>query len=112
VVTNAIMNYVCAAGTGSFIEEQAKRLDITLDEISERALNQKAPFTSDRCTVYMERDLNTFQSEGWSKDQIITSVLFSVRDNYLSKVVGKNTLGKKIYFQGATARKQSSGCYL
>ncbi len=106
-VVNATMNYVCAAGTGSFIEEQAQRLNITLDEISGMALGQKAPFTSDRCTVYMERDLNMLLSEGYDKKQVIASVLFSVRDNYLSKVVGKTSLGEKIYFQGATGRNKA-----
>ncbi|MCP4161509.1 MAG: hypothetical protein GY760_15665 [Deltaproteobacteria bacterium] len=106
-VTNATMNYVCAAGTGSFIEEQAKRLNITLDEISEMAGGELAPYTSDRCTVYMERDLNIFLSEGFEKEQIIASVLYSVRDNYLSKVVGKTSLGNKIFFQGATARNKA-----
>lgn len=106
-VTNSVMNYVCAAGTGSFIEEQAKRLDITLDEISTMAQGQTAPFTSDRCTVYMERDLNLFLAEGWKKEQIISAVLYSVRDNYLSKVVGKSRMGDRIYFQGATARNKA-----
>lgn len=106
-VVQAIMNYVCAAGTGSFIEEQAKRLGYTLDQISEIAIGKKAPFTSDRCTVYMERDLNIFLSEGFSKEEIITAVLYSVRDNYLSKVVGKTPIGEKIFFQGATARNKA-----
>ncbi|MEH0020433.1 MAG: acyl-CoA dehydratase activase [Desulfobacter sp.] len=107
MVTTATMNYVCAAGTGSFIEEQAKRLDMTLDEISRVVPGQTAPYTSDRCTVYMERDLNIFLSEGWQREQIIAAVLYSVRDNYLSKVVGKTAPGKKIYFQGATARNKA-----
>jgi predicted CoA-substrate-specific enzyme activase len=107
VVTNAVMNYVCAAGTGSFIEEQAKRLDMSLDEISRMVVGETAPFTSDRCTVYMERDLNIFLSEGWRREQIIAAVLYSVRDNYLSKVVGKSVPGNKIYFQGATARNKA-----
>jgi predicted CoA-substrate-specific enzyme activase len=107
MVTNAVMNYVCAAGTGSFIEEQAKRLSITLDEISDMAMGKKAPYTSDRCTVYMERDLNIFLSEGWQSDEIIAAVLYSVRDNYLSKVVGKSLIGDHVYFQGATARNKA-----
>ncbi|MCG8687524.1 MAG: acyl-CoA dehydratase activase, partial [Desulfobacterales bacterium] len=106
-VTNSVMNYVCAAGTGSFIEEQAKRLDISLDDISNMAPGQTAPYTSDRCTVYMERDLNIFLAQGWKKEQIIAAVLYSVRDNYLSKVVGKSRMGKRIYFQGATARNKA-----
>ncbi|MBN2659338.1 MAG: hypothetical protein JXR86_19945 [Spirochaetales bacterium] len=106
-VVNAAMNYVCAAGTGSFIEEQAVRLGITLDEIPDLAMGRKAPYTSDRCTVYMERDLNLFQVEGFDKAEIITAVLHSVRDNYLSKVVGKLPLGNRIFFQGATARNKA-----
>lgn len=106
-VTHAAMNYVCTAGTGSFIEEQAKRLSLPLDAISTLADGQAAPYSSDRCTVYMERDLNLFLSEGWTKEQIITAVLYSVRDNYLSKVVGKSRMGNRIYFQGATARNKA-----
>ncbi|BCS98342.1 2-hydroxyglutaryl-CoA dehydratase [Desulfoluna limicola] len=107
VVKHAVMNYVCAAGTGSFIEEQAKRLHMTLPEISDIVEGAEAPFTSDRCTVYMERDLNIFLSEGWKKAEIMSAVLHSVRDNYLSKVVGKSTAGKRVYFQGATARNKA-----
>lgn len=106
-VISATMNYVCAAGTGSFIEEQAKRMDMTLKQISDVVPGKTAPFTSDRCTVYMERDLNIFISEGWNREQIMAAVLYSVRDNYLSKVVGKSVPGRKIYFQGATARNKA-----
>ena len=106
-VASSVMNYVCAAGTGSFIEEQAKKLDVPLAAISDLALGQEAPLTSSRCTVYMERDLNTYIAEGWSKPQILASVLFSVRDNYLSKVAGSTLLGNTVYFQGATARNKA-----
>ncbi len=98
------MNYVCAAGTGSFIEEQAKRLDVGLGGFSDVALGTEAPYTSDRCTVYMERDLSVLLSEGWSKEALAAAVLHSVRDNYMSKVVNRSPLGDYIVFQGATAR--------
>jgi predicted CoA-substrate-specific enzyme activase len=101
------MNYVCAAGTGSFIEEQARRLGVTLAEFSDMALKGKAPFTSDRCTVYMERDLSALLGEGWSRESLAAAVLHSVRDNYLSKVVGRSPLGDTIVFQGATARNRA-----
>jgi predicted CoA-substrate-specific enzyme activase len=101
------MNYVCAAGTGSFIEEQARRLGASLAEFSEMAMSESAPFTSDRCTVYMERDLAALLGEGWSREALAGAVLHSVRDNYLSKVVGKSPLGDTIVFQGATARNRA-----
>jgi predicted CoA-substrate-specific enzyme activase len=101
------MNYVCAAGTGSFIEEQAKRLEVSLEGFSDMAFGARAPFTSDRCTVYMERDLNALLGEGWSKEALAAAVLNSVRDNYLAKVVSKTSLGDYIVFQGATGRNKA-----
>jgi predicted CoA-substrate-specific enzyme activase len=101
------MNYVCAAGTGSFIEEQARRLGVSLPDFSDLALAERAPFTSDRCTVYMERDLAALVGEGWPRQALAAAVLHSVRDNYLSKVVGKSQLGNSIVFQGATARNKA-----
>lgn len=106
MVYNSIMNYVCAAGTGSFIEEQANKLGIPLEEYADRVMGQECPKTSDRCTVYMERDLDLLLARGWTRDQVATAVLHSVRDNYLNKVVGGLQIGDHIYFQGATARNK------
>jgi predicted CoA-substrate-specific enzyme activase len=100
------MNYVCAAGTGSFIEEQAKRLGVPLADFSDLSLGASSPFTSDRCTVYMERDLSELVGEGWDKKALAAAVLNSVRDNYLAKVVNRSPLGDRIVFQGATARNE------
>ncbi len=98
------MNYACAAGTGSFIEEQAQRLGVSLEGFARLAAGAEAPFTSDRCTVYMERDLGALLAEGWSREAVAAAVLHSVRDNYLAKVVSRSPLGDYVVFQGATAR--------
>ncbi len=107
MVYNSIMNYVCAAGTGSFIEEQSLKLGIPLAEYADRAMGKTCPLTSDRCTVYMERDLDLLLARGWNKDQVAAAVLHSVRDNYLNKVVGGLFIGDHVYFQGATARNRA-----
>ncbi|MDR1611501.1 MAG: acyl-CoA dehydratase activase [Planctomycetota bacterium] len=107
MVYNSVMNYVCAAGTGSFIEEQALKLGIPLDEYAGRAMGKACPLTSDRCTVYMERDLDLLLARGWEKDAVAAAVLHSVRDNYLNKVVGGLYIGDHVYFQGATARNKA-----
>lgn len=107
MVTLSIMNNVCAAGTGSFIEEQANKLNCSLHEYSDRAENVKAPLSSDRCTVFMERDLNHYLNENYDVNEILASVLHSVRENYLSKVAEEGSIGKKIFFQGATAKNKA-----
>ncbi|MEJ2545237.1 MAG: acyl-CoA dehydratase activase, partial [Calditrichaceae bacterium] len=106
-VTFSIMNYVCAAGTGSFIEEQAKRLGVGLDEYSRKAINTPAPLTSDRCTVFMERDLNHLLNQNYSINELLAAALHSVRDNYLSKVAQAGKIGNTICFQGATAKNRA-----
>ena len=107
MVTFSIMNNVCAAGTGSFIEEQAQKLGCPLSEYSKRAEKYPSPMSSDRCTVFMERDLNYLLSGGYSSDEILASVLHSVRDNYIHKVAGESKIGERIFFQGATAKNKA-----
>ena len=78
----------------------------------ERAIGTPSPLTSDRCTVFMERDLNHYLSQGYSKEELLAAALHSVRDNYLSKVAHLNKIGNVICFQGATAKNRSpGGCF-
>jgi predicted CoA-substrate-specific enzyme activase len=106
-VTFVVMNNVCAAGTGSFIEEQARKLNCPLSQYSTRAAQRKSPMASDRCTVFMERDLNHYLTAGYPVDDVLAAVLHSVRENYLTKVADENSIGKAISFQGATAKNKA-----
>ena len=107
MVTSSVMNNVCAAGTGSFIEEQAVKLDVKLTDYAGRTLNTPSPVSSERCTVFMERDINNYLTEGYSVDEVLASVLHSVCENYLAKVAVEANIGENICFQGATARNQA-----
>jgi predicted CoA-substrate-specific enzyme activase len=106
-VTFSTMNTVCAAGTGSFIEEQAARLACPVGDYSARAEAVRAPMASDRCTVFMERDINHYLSEGYSVDEVLAAALHSVRENYLLKVATEKHIGSTIFFQGATAKNRA-----
>lgn len=103
----SVMNYVCAAGTGSFIEEQAEKLGIAIKDFARLAENRVPPPTSDRCTVFMEKDIDLLIAKGVSREDIAAAVLLAVRDNYLNRVVGNIPIGEKVYFQGATARNRA-----
>jgi predicted CoA-substrate-specific enzyme activase len=104
MVTFSHMNTVCAAGTGSFLEEQAARVGCDLRDYSRRVRGARAPLSSDRCAVFMERDINHFFAQGFSTEEILAAALYSVRENYLTKVARGAAIGQKIAFQGATAR--------
>ena len=107
MVTSSTMNNVCAAGTGSFIEEQALKLGCNINDYSKRCENVEAPMASDRCTVFMERDINHYLIEGYTIEQVLASALHSVRENYLLKVASEAMIGDIIFFQGATAKNKA-----
>ena len=99
------MNKVCAAGTGSFLQEQADRLDIDIEEeFSKLALSSKAPVDlGTRCTVFMESDLIHHQQVGSPKVDLLAGLSYSIASNYIEKVVGNKRIGKRVYFQGGVA---------
>jgi predicted CoA-substrate-specific enzyme activase len=107
MVTFSQMNAVCAAGTGSFLEEQAGKLGCPLSAYSQRTEGVSAPLASDRCTVFMERDANHLLNKGYSVEEILATVLHSVMENYLKKVAVEGSIGDHICFQGATAKNRS-----
>jgi predicted nucleotide-binding protein (sugar kinase/HSP70/actin superfamily) len=105
VVVDFAMNDACAAGTGSFLEEQAERLGIRIKgEFAEMAMSSRAPVRmGERCTVFMEQDLNTYLHRGASREDLVAGLAYSVVINYLNRVVRGRRIGETIYFQGGTA---------
>ena len=98
------MNKACAAGTGSFLEEQSGRLSIPIERFSEIALNCPAPAPlGERCTVFMESDLIHHQQRGSSKEELVAGLAYSIAYNYLNRVVGNRKIGERILFQGGVA---------
>ncbi len=105
IIVDFEMNKVCAAGTGSFLQEQADRLNIRIEEeFGALALKSECPVNcGERCTVFMESDLNAHQQAGVSKEDLVAGLAYSIVYNYLNKVVGKKRIGEKIFFQGGVA---------
>ena len=106
-VTFSQMNSVCAAGTGSFLQEQAKKLGCSLFDYARKAENVSSPLASDRCAVFMERDISQLLNTGYSVNEILATALHSVTENYLKKVATEASIGQNICFQGATAKNKS-----
>jgi predicted CoA-substrate-specific enzyme activase len=107
LVTFSQLNTVCAAGTGTFIEEQAEKLGVPLKEVSTRAQGVQSPLVSDRCTVFMGRDINRLLNKNYSVNEMLAASLFAVRENYLLKVATEGNIGESVCFQGATAKNKA-----
>jgi predicted CoA-substrate-specific enzyme activase len=105
-VVDFAMNKVCAAGTGSFIEEQSERLNIKLrnGDFNRLALGaEHPPCMGERCTVFIETDINHNQQKGVATDDIAAALCYSIAQNYLNRVVEDRRVGQHILFQGGTA---------
>ena len=105
VVTDYAMNTLCAAGTGSFLSSQSKRLGVEVEDFGKIALTSKNPTTiAARCTVFAESDLVHKAQMGHKKEDIIAGLCQSVASNYLNNVgKGKKIVGP-IMFQGGVSK--------
>ena len=105
IVTDYAMNTICAAGTGSFLMSQAKRLGLAIEELGEMALKAENPTRiAARCTVFAESDLVHKAQIGHKKEDIVAGICNAVVNNYLNNVgKGKRVVAPTV-FQGGVSK--------
>ncbi len=104
IVCDFSMNSVCAAGTGSFLDRQASRLDIPIEEFGGYALRAKSPVRiAGRCAVFAESDMISKQQAGHSAEDIIAGLCEALVRNYLNNLAKGKTICGPILFQGGVA---------
>lgn len=104
VVVDFAMNTVCAAGTGSFLDQQAARLNLPIAEFGPLALKSTNPVrVAGRCTVFAESDMIHKQQLGHSMADILAGLCEAMVRNYLVNVAKGKDLKEMIFFQGGVA---------
>ena len=104
IVTDFGMNTVCAAGTGSFLDHQALRLNITVEEFGPRAMQSKtAVRIAGRCTVFAESDMIHKQQVGHRTEDILYGLCEALVRNYLNNVGLGKEIRSPVVFQGGVA---------
>lgn len=107
VVSDFSMNTVCAAGTGSFLDHQADRLNLSIEEFSRRALVSTQPARiAGKCTVFAESDMIHKQQMGYHTEDIIYGLCQALVRNFLSDVALGKEIRPSIIFQGGVAFNQ------
>ena len=105
IVTDYAMNTLCAAGTGSFLSSQAKRLGIPIEDFGKIALTSDNPTKiAARCTVFAESDLVHKSQIGHKKEDIIAGLCEAVVNNYLNNVGKGKKIKPPIVFQGGVSK--------
>jgi predicted CoA-substrate-specific enzyme activase len=104
VVVDFAMNTICAAGTGSFLDHQASRLGIPIEEFGDYALRaQNSVRIAGRCTVFAESDMVHKQQMGYKEEEIIAGLCEAMVRNYLNNVGKGKKIAPPIFFQGGVA---------
>ncbi len=104
MVIDFAMNTVCAAGTGSFLEHQAERLKVKIEEFGDLALSaEKNVRIAGRCTVFAESDMIAKQQYGFSKAEIINGLCEALVRNYINNLGRGKRLEPPFIFQGGVA---------
>jgi predicted CoA-substrate-specific enzyme activase len=104
VAVDFAMNTVCAAGTGAFLDQQAARLSINIENVGELALQSKAPVRiAGRCTVFAESDMIHKQQMGHRAEDILYGLCQAMARNYLNNVGLGKEIREVVAFQGGVA---------
>lgn len=107
IITDYAMNTLCAAGTGSFLSSQAKRLGVDVNSFGDIAYKSNNPVKiAARCTVFAESDLVHKAQIGYSKDDIIAGLCRSVVLNYINNVCKGKHIEEPIIFQGGVSKNK------
>ena len=108
-LSDFVMNKVCAAGTGSFLEEQSETLGVSIEEeFSRLALASTNPTElGSQCTVFMDNEVVGARQEGVPLPDILAGLAYSVARNYLERVVAGRPIGDRVVFQGGVASNRA-----
>lgn len=105
IITDYAMNTLCAAGTGSFLSSQAKRLNIPIEEFGPLSLKSTNPVKiAARCTVFAESDLIHKAQLGYKKEDIVAGLCKSIVLNYLNNVGKGKQIKSPVIFQGGVSK--------
>src|SRR4030043_2271236 len=73
------MNTLCAAGTGSFLDQQASRLGLTIEEFGQLALKSiNPPRIAGRCSVFAKTDMIHLQQIATPDYDIVAGLCYAL----------------------------------
>ncbi len=108
VINDFAMNTVCAAGTGAFLDRQASRMEMTIEEFSRLGLDADNPVRiAGRCAVFAESDIIHKQQQGAAAPDIVSGVAHALVRNYMGNVARGKKIESPVFFQGGVSSNET-----
>ncbi len=103
-ITDFSMNTLCAAGTGSFLDQQASRLGLTIEEFGQLTLKStNPPRIAGRCSVFAKSDMIHLQQIATPDYDIVAGLCYALARNFKSNIGKGKSFVKPVSFQGGVA---------
>lgn len=107
IAVDYAMNTLCAAGTGAFLSNQARRLGIRIEDMGDYALKSKNPTSiAARCAVFAESDIVHKIQVGHLKEDIVAGACKAIVSNYLNNVAKGKHIIQPVVFQGGVSKNK------
>src|SRR5208337_1573641 len=97
----------CAAGTGSFLDQQASRLKYRVEEIGDVVAQAKcAARIAGRCSVFAKSDMIHAQQKGYSTEEVLKGLCEAVSRNFKSNIVRGKAVKPQVALIGAVSQNR------
>ena len=95
------MNGTCAGGTGSFIDQMAVLLNLTVDEMDEESLKATRIYPiASRCGVFAKTNIQPLLNQGASVEDISARIFQAVVNQTIAGLVQGRKINGKVMFLG------------
>jgi predicted CoA-substrate-specific enzyme activase len=104
LITDYETNGECAAGTGSFLDQQANRLMYNIEDVGEIALNtERAAVIAGRCSVFAKSDMIHAQQKGYSPAEILKGLCNAIATNFKGNLIKGKDFSTPVALIGGVA---------
>ncbi len=98
-------NEACAAGTGSFLEQQAKRLELSVEQLAQLGVQAKSGATvAGRCAVFAKSDMIHLQQKGTPVEEIAYGLCLTIARNAMTTLLKGRDADAPLVIAGGCAR--------
>ncbi|MCX6372675.1 MAG: hypothetical protein NTX16_06255, partial [Actinobacteria bacterium] len=99
----------CAAGTGSFMDQQASRLLYDIEDVGDIVLDAgKAASIAGRCSVFAKSDMIHAQQKGYEPPEVLRGLCDAVMRNFKGTIAKGKVVQPPIAFIGGVAANKGA----